>query len=82
MNKQNKELRIVMFKNNDTIKSLSEYLDMKSSRSLSDRLNGKKPFNSDEIRKIADKYQLSGEEILYFFNLKSTSKVRGRKWKH
>ena len=65
------DLIIVMLKNNDTIKSLSKYLEM-NEKSLSARLNGKLDFKAREILKISQKYKLKPEEIIYFFNLKST----------
>jgi transcriptional regulator with XRE-family HTH domain len=60
------KLKSHMVLSNDTITSLAEYLGL-SRQTLSSRMNGHSPFKTDEIVLIADKYNLSSDEIIAIF---------------
>ena len=65
------ELEILLYKKNETITKLSKDLGI-NDKTLSNKLKGKREFKASEIRIIAEKFSLSDEEIVSFFNLKST----------
>ena len=61
-------LKAKMKLNNDTQKNLAEYLGIVIS-SVSFKINGKTPFNAEEIKKTKTRYNLTAEEIdEIFFN--------------
>lgn len=65
------ELRVMIFKNKDTMVSLAKYLKL-DRVTLSKKLSGESEFKSSEIKKISEKYKFDDSEIVYFFSLKST----------
>lgn len=62
-------LKAKMKLHNDTQRELADYLGIVISN-VSFKINGKQPFNADEIRKMKKRYNLTAEEIdEIFFNL-------------
>ncbi|RRD40385.1 hypothetical protein EII29_02585 [Leptotrichia sp. OH3620_COT-345] len=66
-----KKLFLKMYENDDNITSLSKKTQINKD-TLSKKLNAKFQFKANEIRKISDVYNLSNEEIVIFFNLRTT----------
>ena len=68
------ELRSIMVKNGDTGVELAKALNM-TAPSLSMKINGKKPFKLKDVAAIAERYELSGDDIKrIFFTLKVANK--------
>ena len=59
-------LRAEMAKNNDTQKSLAEYLGLPVS-ALNNRINGKIEFRLSEISRIRRRYSLSAQNTVAIF---------------
>ena len=59
-------LRVVMVGAGDTFKQLANYLSI-SAQTLSMKVNGKVGFKVEEIKKIAQKYNLTDDQIISIF---------------
>ena len=67
------ELEIFLYTKNETIAKLSKELGI-NDKTLSNELKGKREFKANEIRILSEKFHLSDEEIVRFFNLKELNK--------
>ena len=67
------ELEIFLYTKNETIAKLSKELGI-NDKTLSNKLKGKREFKANEIRILSEKFHLSDEEIVRFFNLKELNK--------
>ena len=63
-----KELRLKMALHNDTQGKLAKHLGILR-HSLNYRLQGRRPFKRDEIKKIMQRYELTAEEVVNIFIL-------------
>lgn len=63
------ELETIIFKNNDTKKEIAKALNL-TEKTIINKLK-KNTFKCEEIRIISSRYNLSDEEIVNFFKLKS-----------
>ena len=71
--KMKSELEIFLYTKNETIAKLSKELGI-NDKTLSNKLKGKREFKANEIRILSEKFHLSDEEIVRFFNLKELNK--------
>ena len=71
--KMKSELEIFLYTKNETIAKLSKELGI-NDKTLSNKLKGKREFKASEIRILSEKFHLSDEEIVRFFNLKELNK--------
>ena len=59
-------LKAKMILNHDTVSSLADYLGI-NRQNVSVKINGKRDFKQGEIAKIAERYNLTSEEVTEIF---------------